>query len=596
MKLKDKVSLLLILVFSLLSSRDLFKSGYFPMHDDLQMMRQLQMEKCFSDGQIPCRWVPDMGYGLGYPLFNFSPPLPYLMGQGIRFLGFAFTETAKTLFFLSFLTSGITMYFFAREFFGRFGGLISSVFYIWAPYHAVDVYVRGAMNEAWAMVFFPLILWLSYKLIRNENGQDARWIVWLAVSYSLLLLSHNLMVLIFTPFFGIWVLLNLWQVKTGSWNIFKDPVWLRKIAKLIVSGVWSLGLSAFFTFPAAFENKFTWIKSQLVGYYEYTAHFVSIRQLLVSRFWGYGPSVWVEAEDKMSFQIGHLHWILSLIIGGVLLLRLVRAKGKLIERFKNDRLSVVTLFLLMVGWFSAFMTHLRSIFIYQTIPQLSYIQFPWRFLTLTTFCFSFVAGGISGIFGQWRFRQGFLIRNLMIPPQFLMSGFLVFLLLIINWNYFRPERVGKVTDKEKFSGEAWRIQQTAGIYDYLPITAKVASQSQRANPVEIMQGKAEVSKYEQGSYWAKFYIDVKKEADVRINILYFPNWRVFIDGIETKVFIPEGEEWGRMWIQVGKGEHLIYAQFFNTLIRTVSNIISLISWAGLFSFLFGVKKLKNVKI
>src|SRR3989339_111044 len=91
---KDFIPLTLIFIFSLLAVRTLLLPGYFPMHDDLQMMRQLQMEKCFVDGQIPCRWVPDMGYGLGYPLFNFYPPLPYLVGEGIRLVGYSFVATA----------------------------------------------------------------------------------------------------------------------------------------------------------------------------------------------------------------------------------------------------------------------------------------------------------------------------------------------------------------------------------------------------------------------------------------------------------------------------------------------------------------------
>ncbi|MGB6881820.1 MAG: hypothetical protein WBD86_00765, partial [Microgenomates group bacterium] len=69
--------IVVVLVFAILAGRSLiFQSGYFNMHDDLQMMRQLEMEKCFKDFQIPCRWVPDMGYGFGFPLFNFYPPLP----------------------------------------------------------------------------------------------------------------------------------------------------------------------------------------------------------------------------------------------------------------------------------------------------------------------------------------------------------------------------------------------------------------------------------------------------------------------------------------------------------------------------------------
>jgi len=165
---RDFWPLVLVIGLGLLAGRGLIGTGYLNMHDDLQMMRQLQMEKCFLDGQIPCRWVPDMGYGFGYPLFNFYPPLPYLVGEGIRLMGFAFTETVKILFISSFLVSGVTMYFLAKEFYGRFGGVVSSAFYVWAPYHAVDVYVRGAMNEAWALMWFPLILWAGYKLLKSE--------------------------------------------------------------------------------------------------------------------------------------------------------------------------------------------------------------------------------------------------------------------------------------------------------------------------------------------------------------------------------------------------------------------------------------------
>src|SRR3990172_9790468 len=142
--------LFIVIFFGLLAGRTLLPSGYFNMHDDLQMMRQLEMEKCFLDGQIPCRWVPDMGYGFGFPLFNYYPPLPYLFGEIFRVIGFSFAVTVKAVFVLSFVASGITMYFLAKEFFGKAGGIVSSVFYVWAPYHSVDVFVRGAMNEAWA--------------------------------------------------------------------------------------------------------------------------------------------------------------------------------------------------------------------------------------------------------------------------------------------------------------------------------------------------------------------------------------------------------------------------------------------------------------
>jgi hypothetical protein len=36
------------------------------------------------------------------------------------------------------------MYLLGKEFFKKWGGVVSAIFYVWAPYHSVDVYVRAA--------------------------------------------------------------------------------------------------------------------------------------------------------------------------------------------------------------------------------------------------------------------------------------------------------------------------------------------------------------------------------------------------------------------------------------------------------------------
>ncbi len=100
--------LLLLLVIPTFSS--LLRPGYFPMHDDMQAMRLLQMDKCIKDGQIPCRWVPDMGYGYGYPQFNFYPPLPYYVMETFHLLGLGYLDSVKAGFVLSVLVSTAGMY------------------------------------------------------------------------------------------------------------------------------------------------------------------------------------------------------------------------------------------------------------------------------------------------------------------------------------------------------------------------------------------------------------------------------------------------------------------------------------------------------
>ena len=556
--------ILIVVFFVVLAGRTLiFQEGYFNMHDDLQMMRQLEMEKCIIDNQIPCRWIPDMGYGFGFPLFNFYPPLPYLIGEIFRLAGFSFVGTAKLLFALSFIVSGITMYLLAKEFFGKLGGVVSSIFYIWAPYHSVDVYVRGAMNEAWALAWFPLILWAGYRLILRGG----LWIVVLALSWTALLTSHNLMVLIFAPVFAGWCLLWLWRSK----NL------VSSIKYLVSSGLLAFGLAAFFTLPALVEQKYVQVNTLVVGYYEYIAHFVNINQLLFSRFWGYGASVWGET-DGMPFQIGHVHWILSLVI-------IVASVHLYFKSNKSKGLLIIGYFFL-VGWFSLFMAHVRSTPIWQLFPPLKFVQFPWRFLTLSTLSFSFIAGSVA------IFLKPFDRLRVIIP------SFLIILLVIINWNYFLPVggKMGPLTDTEKFSGAAWDLQRTAGIFDYLPKGARENPKEPPQSLAEIISGGGSISGEEQGTNWAKFNVAVSsRQSVVRVNIFDFPDWRVYLDGQRIEKFIPKDEKWGRMYINAPQGEHKVYLKLYNTPIRTVGNTISLVFWLGLLTFPLWRQKMLQFK-
>lgn len=559
--------ILFVVLFGVFAGRILLTPGYFNMHDDLQMMRQLEMEKCFRDFQIPCRWVPDMGYGYGFPLFNYYPPLPYLIGQGIRLIGFSFVDTAKLTFFLSFVLSGVTMYLLAKTFWGRLGGVLSAVFYIWAPYHSVDVFVRGAMNEAWALVWFPLILWASYKLIFSDKRTRARWIIGLALSWFALLTSHNLMVVIFAPIFALWCV--FWLIRKKSFG---------KIPQLIISGIWAFGLAAFFSIPVFAEQKLVHIDSLTVGYYEYIAHFANINQLFTSTFWGYGASVW-ENEDGMPFPVGHVHWVLVIIIGLLAIINLVRNK----KDFRQS--AFVILSFIAIGFFAAFMAHSRSTLIWKALPFFSIVQFPWRFLTLVIFSFSLVAGSLAALLDVKKLWVKGVVVGLMV-------GVVVF-----NFNFFKPEKMGPLTDEEKFSAAAWELQQTAGIYDYLPKSAKMAPQGPREKAVDIVKGYGKVENVKEGTNWMTFkLVDPSEDTLVRVNTFMFPNWKITVDGRKVDAFVwKENDDLGRIHFSpsVAGGEHTVNIKLQDTPPRTLGNTISAVSWALLLTL---PKWKKRVKI
>src|SRR3990167_687683 len=137
-QIRNNLYLILIILLAGFIVWPIFMPGYFSHHDDLQVMRIFEMRRCFADLQIPCRWVPDMGFGNGFPLFNFYGVLPYYIGALLSFC-FGYIGAAKVLFFIPLVLGGISMYLLGTETFReKKAGILAGVLYLFAPYRALD--------------------------------------------------------------------------------------------------------------------------------------------------------------------------------------------------------------------------------------------------------------------------------------------------------------------------------------------------------------------------------------------------------------------------------------------------------------------------
>lgn len=532
-----KKDLLLLMVLILPAFAILFRPGFFAIHDNLQPMRQLEMAKCFVDGQIPCRWVSDMGLGYGYPLFNYYPPFPYYLGQIFRFFNLSYIDIIKAVGVVGFIVSAMFMYLLTREFWGRGGGVISALLFTYAPYHSVDFFVRGAMNEFWAMSFYPGVFWTSYRLIKKPS---AKWLIGLSLSLAGLMLSHNLMLMIFTPFFVVWVLFWLFKFGTKSSFIF-----------LIPSGLLALGLAAFFTIPVLFEQKYVHVETLTVGYFNYLQHFLDLDQLFLHIYWGYGSSGL--GQRTMSFALGYLHWIIPvfLIIPTLFL--------KILKQYRSMLLLLFT-----VLFCSLFMTHWKSTFVWQRLPFLAYLQFPWRFLTLSVFFASFISGALNNILNK---RTGlFIIASL------------ATLLLWLNADYFHPSHWWPAaTDNQLFSGSSWLTLSAASIYDYLPKGASQPPADPAGSEISLQLGSGSYLTLSKKSDYQNYHLNIlTPDAVVQLQTFYFPGWQFQLDG-KTVSFTLD-KLFGRPQITVPFGEHTLTARFTSTPVRRVSDITSAASW------------------
>src|SRR5258708_34472928 len=161
-------------------------------------------------------------------------------------------DSLKILFILFFVLSGIGMFFLSRKIWKNdLSALVSSIIYLYAPYRAVDVWVRAALPEAISFVFFPLIILEIERYLEKRKKKD---LLLFSLLFGLLTINHNLSLVLFAPFLIGWIIFRLIQIK--------NP---KPFLELGIAGIFSLLLSAFYLLPVIFDSKFVNINSTTSG-------------------------------------------------------------------------------------------------------------------------------------------------------------------------------------------------------------------------------------------------------------------------------------------------------------------------------------------
>lgn len=542
---KKLVIVLILFLITLPTLIPFFNIKFFYTQDYIFIARINQMTQALSSGNFPVRWVPDLRYG--EPLFNFYSPLPYYLGGVIGLLGINFIWVAKILFILSSVLSAIAMYILCQKMFGKKAGFLAAILYVYAPYRAVDIYVRGALSETWAFIFLPLIFYTSLLLSEKIN---VKRIAFLSIALAGLFLTHNVTTLMFLPFLGLW-----W-----GYLLFKERKW-KLIPIFFIAFTLGLGLSAFFLLPAFFERDFIQTKYLIVGYFNFRAHFVAFSQLF-STFWGYGSSLWGR-DDGLSFQIGLVNWT-------------VMSFGIILGIIKRDRkFLILILFLGFSFLLSIFMQHNKSTFIWEAIPNMAFIQFPWRFLSISVFITAIVGAAITP----------YLNKRLNIVYVILIVAS-----VLISFQYFRPKEYTDDAFFDKFLNRETMRKGVDLTKDYLPIWVQTTD-GEIINIPKTEKGRIEIINFQKQTSNATASINVLSDAQIIVPITYFPGWIVIANGNSIKQENPS--EQGLIRFKLPKGNYKIEFEFKDTPVRMIGNIISIISVITLAVFLTFKKVFKK---
>ena len=542
--IKKNWHLVLYFFLAVFSINPLLSPGFFPMHDDTQVARVFEMGKSLLHGMIPVRWVEDLGYGFGYPIFNFYSVLPYYIGGILTIVGISALDSTKLIFIIALVGSGASMFFLAKEFFGKLGGLGSAIIYLYFPYHAVNVYVRGDLAETSAYAFLPLVF-LSLFKIHESSEISKKYIILGSLSIAAVILSHNLSFFMLFIFVGIFILISIALTKS------------RK--KLLSYGfllVLAFLLSAFYSLPAIFEMRHTNIVSIIGGGSDFRDHFICINQLWDSP-WGFGGSA-QGCVDGMSFKLGKLNILLSIFAFGLFLINFKRNKDKLF-------LISFTLVSLLL---SIFLTLEYSSILWR-LPLMDFLQFPWRFLNFSGLFIALIAAFLI-----------FQIKNLLGDRALYVSAFFIIALtLTYNNRLFEPKTIH---DRESsyYTNEnylKWTVSQISD--EYLPrnFTKPSSEKSLRKSPFDIIKGGRDLEVLVNKTQENRARINLSEDGTIRANIAYFPAWKIYVDDHEVSYIVKEDG----LYINLSEGEHTLMTKFAQTLIEKVGNLLSLIGLLGI---------------
>jgi uncharacterized membrane protein len=517
------------------------------------------MAKGLKDGMIPVRWSMDLGYGFGYPIFNFYDPLPYYVGGVIEVIGLNALLATKTMMAIGIMLSGISMYFLAKEFWGKSGGVFSALLYMYAPYHALDIYVRGDVAEFWAYAFVPLVflgLWKIYK----ENKW--RYVVLAAVSFALVVISHNLTAMMISPFVVVFALYLAFKARNKKTLFHLGTVFI--IGAL---------LSAFYWLPAILEMQYTNVNSLILGGSNFRDHFVCLSQLWTSP-WGFGGST-KGCVDGLSFMLGKYHILLSLFLSIFALLAL--GFRKYFEVFSKDKLIVIV-FAFVGILISTFLTLQISQPVWELIRPMSFFQYPWRFLLTGVFFASFISGSIFWVL------EKYLKKNvLIIIVLFLVSCFLI----LVSAKFFVPQHYLLVNSNYYTNTDTLKWTTSKISDEYLPKNFPHPKNSTEIASFSNLNSKnITVENINLKTQRITFDIIALSTQGITVPLAYFPSWQGYVDGKQVVI----NDNLGKVAVNIPKGQHSVSFIFKESPVELIADFASL---AGILALFIGIIQLSK---
>jgi hypothetical protein len=229
----------------------------------------------------------------------------------------------------------------------------------------------------------------------------------------------------------------------------------------------------------------------------------------------------------------------------------------------HKKINKLGWYFIFIAFLSLFFTNFMSSIFWQFFHLGTYVQFPFRFLSVSALCVGFLGALIVNGWGKHYF--------------YIFIGALFIIIYFSSWNYFYPKDYQYYEDSFYSTNQATTTVQN----EYMPIYVKSQVSNLKAQKIQVIKGKALILSQNIKGTNLEFSINAKIQSVLQINYVYFPGWIAKIDNKDKKIIVDNS---GFINLPVTEGIHSVKVWFGETPIRIFADFISFV---GVFIIVLG---------
>ena len=214
-------------------------------HDfDFHILNWFEAAQQFVHGNLHPHWAYTPAFNAGEPRFIFYPPISWIIGALLGLI-MPWMSTPIAYTWLALTAAGLSLYHLAKTFATQNAALLAAAFYIVNPYMLYTAYERTAYAELLAAAWIPLLL----HAILQEEVTIPR----IAIPIALLWLTNAPAAVMSCYALALLILIRVANSGVPSRESTTVAI------KATLGTALGLGLAAFYILPAAYERRYVQI-------------------------------------------------------------------------------------------------------------------------------------------------------------------------------------------------------------------------------------------------------------------------------------------------------------------------------------------------